>query len=284
MTYPLRVALAATALSLALPAAAAEDLSALPGGVVRWAAPDTSRCSMPGLSFDAIGGACYFPIDVLQKPGVISVTRHFGEGRKESARVRVEPRNYGEKRIDLPDVPQAHPSAADEKRNQAERVTLAKVFGAKAGSAQFTLPLGKPARPMPKGEAFGVSRVFDGKPAAQPHMGTDYPVPVDSPVLAMADGTVVLAEDLFYPGQSVIIDHGHGLMTLYFHLSAIKAQVGESVKKGAPVGKVGSTGRSTRPHLFFGVRWHNARIDPKWVLEDPARMPTMTKETTSAAK
>ena len=62
---------------------------------------------------------------------------------------------------------------------------------------------------------------------------------------------------------------------MYFHLSAINVQTGQEVRKGDRVGQVGTTGRSTGPHLFFGVRWHNARIDPRFVLEDPARIPAL---------
>jgi murein DD-endopeptidase MepM/ murein hydrolase activator NlpD len=109
----------------------------------------------------------------------------------------------------------------------------------------------------------------------QPHMGSDYPVPVSAPVLAVADGTVALAQDLFYPGNAVFIDHGDGLISMYFHLSEINVQAGQQVRQGDRLGRVGTTGRSTGPHLFFAVRWHNARIDPRFVLEDPARIPAI---------
>ena len=139
----------------------------------------------------------------------------------------------------------------------------------------FSLPLGKPANPLPEGKSFGVDRIFNGKPAMQPHMGSDYPVPASAPVLAVAEGTVVLAQDLFYPGNAVFIDHGDGLISMYFHLSEIDVQAGQEVRKGDKLGQVGTTGRSTGPHLFFGVRWHNARIDPRFLLEDPAKIPAL---------
>jgi murein DD-endopeptidase MepM/ murein hydrolase activator NlpD len=106
-------------------------------------------------------------------------------------------------------------------------------------------------------------------------MGSDHAVPVGAPVLAVADGTVVLAQDLFYPGNAVFIDHGDGLISMYFHLSDIDVEAGQEVRKGDRLGKVGTTGRSTGPHLFFGVRWHNARIDPRFLLEDPALIPAL---------
>ena len=256
------------------PTASASALSVQPGTLVRWSVPGTTRCHMHARSWAPIGDTCYFPIDLEQKPGVVMVVRR-GQSRSESARINVEPRAYGTQSVELPDIPQANPSAADLKRNERERILLAKIFGRKEGTPRFDLPLGKPANPLPSGKSFGVDRVFNGKPAVQPHMGSDYAVPAGAPVLAVADGTVVLAQDLFYPGNAVFIDHGDGLISMYFHLSDIDVQNGQDVQKGDRLGKVGTTGRSTGPHLFFGVRWHNARIDPRFLLEDPALIPAL---------
>jgi murein DD-endopeptidase MepM/ murein hydrolase activator NlpD len=258
----------------AKPRSKSAALSVVPGTLVRWSVPGTMRCRMGARSWAPLGDTCYFPIDLEQKPGVITVARQ-GQGRSETARIAVEPRSYGTQEIELPDIAQANPSPADLRRNARERVLLAKVFNRKEGPARFALPLGKPANPLPEGKSFGVDRIFNGKPAAQPHVGTDYPVPASAPVLAVADGTVLLAQDLFYPGNAVIIDHGDGLVTMYFHLSDINVQTGQGVRKGDRVGQVGTTGRSTGPHLFFGVRWHNARIDPRFVLGDPAKIPAI---------
>ena len=73
------------------------------------------------------------------------------------------------------------------------------------------------------------------------------------------------------------LDHGDGLISMYFHLSEIKVQSGQEVKKGHTLGRVGSTGRATGPHLFFGVRWHNARIDPQFLLGEPGKIPTVDR-------
>ena len=254
--------------------APAVALSAAPGTLIRWSVPGTKRCSMGKRSWAPLGDTCYFPVDLEQKPGVISVVRR-GASRSEIARIRIEPRSYGTQEIELADIPQANPSPADLRRNERERVLLAKVFGRREGPPTFTLPLGKPANPLPEGKSFGVDRIFNGKPALQPHMGSDYPVPANAPVLAVADGTVVLAQDLFYPGNAVFVDHGDGLISMYFHLSEIDVQAGQEVAKGDKLGLVGTTGRSTGPHLFFGVRWHNARIDPGFLLEDPAKIPAL---------
>ncbi|MGB2677770.1 MAG: M23 family metallopeptidase [Candidatus Acidiferrum sp.] len=251
-------------------------ISAAPGTLVRWAAPGAKRCSMKGRSWAALEGTCYYPIDLLEKPGPITIAL-WGSGPKEFARISVEPNDYGTEEITLPDIPQANPSRADLKRDASDRALLSKVWMRKEGLAKFTLPLGVPASPLPKGKSFGVKRVYNGKPASEPHTGSDYDVPVGTPVLAVAAGTVVFAKDMFFEGNAVFIDHGDGLISMYFHLSELKVQVGQELKKGHTLGRVGATGRATGPHLWFGVRWHDARINPQFVLEDPGKIPAVNR-------
>jgi len=247
-------------------------ITAYPGTLVRWTVPGTLHCGMNGRLWAALLETCYYPIDLLQKPGIINISR-WGSGPREYARISVEPLDYGTEEIELPDIPQAHPSPDDLKRVLRDQLLESKIWRRREAPARFTLPLGLPARPFPPGKSFGVNRVFDGKPAPQPHTGVDYPVPVGSPVLAAAQGTVVLAADLFYAGNAVFIDHGDGLVSMYFHLAGIDVTPGQEVKKGHVLGTIGSTGRATGPHLFFAVRWHGARINPDSLFEDPAKIP-----------
>jgi len=253
-------------------------ITTAPGTLVRWSAPGTTHCGMKGRSWSAVKGTCYYPVDLQQQPGAIPISRS-GSGHSALGRITVEPFDYGTEEITLPDIPQANPSAKDLKRDARDRALLAKIWNRKEGPAKFTLPLRTPASPLPKGKSFGVKRVFNGKPASQPHTGTDYTTPVGTPVLAVADGTVTVAEDLFFEGNAVFIDHGDGLISMYFHLSDIKVEAGQEVKKGHTLGRVGSTGRATGPHLFFGVRWHHARINPQFMLEDPSKIPAVNPAT-----
>lgn len=250
------------------------EVATRPGGIVRWSAPGTKRCGMAGRTWPALGETCYFPIDLLRKPGVVTVTRH-GAGPAEHARVRVEPFEYGSEELDLGDIPQGNPSPEDLRRNARDQALVARVWRRREGPASFELPLGAPAANLPEPKTFGWNRVFNGKPATQPHMGVDYALTEGTPVVAAADGVVVIAEDLFYPGNAVFLDHGDGLVTMYFHLSRIDVQRGAQVRKGERLGLVGSTGRATGPHLFFGARWHDARIDPALLLDDPASIPAI---------
>jgi murein DD-endopeptidase MepM/ murein hydrolase activator NlpD len=253
------------------PAAAEPTVSAVPGTIVRWSAPGTKKCAMGKRTWPALHQTCYYPIDLLTKPGVVKVTR-FGKGHSESAGVSVEAFEYPTQQVDLGNIPQADPTKDEMKRALREEAQTNKVFARTEGPARFALPLGAPAKPLPEGREFGSKRIFNDTPAGQPHMGADYTIVEGTPVRAVADGTVALAEDQFFAGNGVYIDHGDGLVSMYFHLSKIAVKAGQKVRKGQTIGLVGSTGRSTGAHLFFGVRWHDARINPELLLDDPAKI------------
>ena len=250
-------------------------VGAMPGSLVRWTAPGTIRCSMQGRSWTALRGACYYPLDLELAPGTQIPISRGGGGPVVYGRITVEKADFGTEDITLPDIPQANPSAADLKRVARDRARLATIFNRKEGPPKFTLPLSPPARPLPPEKSFGVKRLFNGKPDSQPHTGVDYATPIGSPVLAVADGSVAIEQEMFFEGNAVFIDHGNGLISMYFHLADINVKAGQEVKAGQILGRVGSTGRATGPHLFFGIRWHNARVDPRFLLEEPARIPSV---------
>ena len=108
---------------------------------------------------------------------------------------------------------------------------------------------------------FGLRRIINGQPR-NPHTGLDLRGEKGTPVLACNSGVVVLVDELFFSGKSVILDHGWGFYSMYFHLSETLAGEGDRVRKGVVLGRVGSTGRSTRPHLHWAVRINGARVDP----------------------
>jgi len=108
---------------------------------------------------------------------------------------------------------------------------------------------------------FGKRRLMNGKPRS-PHSGTDFRSPDGTPVRSFSNGRVILAADLFYTGQTVVVDHGEGLFSLYAHLSEVLVNQGHELLAGDVLGKVGSTGRSTGAHLHLTVRLLAERIDP----------------------
>ena len=115
-------------------------------------------------------------------------------------------------------------------------------------------------------DVFGSQRIFNGK-AQREHQGLDYRVPTGTPVAAMNAGTVLLARFLYFEGNCVVIDHGQGLLTLYFHLSELKVKEGDSVKRGQEIGLSGGTGRATGPHLHVAVRWQGTYLDPARLMQ-----------------
>ena len=123
-------------------------------------------------------------------------------------------------------------------------------------------------KPIAKGRissVFGSQRILNGVPK-NPHNGIDIAVPPGTPVKAMSDGKVILsADDFYYAGNFIILDHGLGLNSMYLHLNESLVKEGQFVKKGDVIGKVGTTGRSTGPHLHWTVQWFNKRVDPNSV-------------------
>lgn len=127
---------------------------------------------------------------------------------------------------------------------------------------------GSLARPVPgaASSSFGKRSVFNGKPRS-PHTGADFRAEAGTPVAAPAAGRITLADDLYYAGQSVVIDHGHGLISMLIHMSRIDVEEGVMVERGDQVGLVGATGRVTGPHLHWAMRLSGARVDPLSLME-----------------
>ncbi len=113
---------------------------------------------------------------------------------------------------------------------------------------------------------FGLRRFFNGKPRS-PHSGVDLRARTGTPIRAPANGKVVLVRNCYLSGNTVVIDHGGGLFTLYAHLSRVKVKDGEMVRKGTTIGLAGSTGRATGPHLHWGVSLFGNRVDPARLME-----------------
>jgi murein DD-endopeptidase MepM/ murein hydrolase activator NlpD len=160
------------------------------------------------------------------------------------------------------------PPAEELARIARDREEVARVWAAADSQRLFRGAFRMPVTSDAHG-SFGVRRVFNGKPRSS-HDGVDLPAAEGAPVEAPAPATVALAGDLYFSGGTVILDHGRGLFTTYFHLSAIDVKAGETVASGQRVGAVGATGRATGPHLHWGARLHRARVNPLDLLKLPA--------------
>jgi Peptidase family M23 len=136
-------------------------------------------------------------------------------------------------------------------------------------------------RPVPgrTNGAFGSRSIFNGQPR-QPHGGADFLSPAGTPIHAPNSGRVVLARDLYFTGNTVVIDHGLGVFSLLAHLSVMDVHQGEVVTQGQTIGRVGATGRVTGPHLHWTVRMNGARVDPLAVLATVGRDAAGTQDPT----
>ena len=153
-----------------------------------------------------------------------------------------------------------NPPATVTARIEEETVRLSKLWQTATPERLWTQPFAVPVTESPN-SAFGSRSVFNGE-ARSPHSGADFPTPAGSPIKAPNAGKVVIAEDLYFSGNTVIIDHGLGLYSQLAHMSAIDVHVGDRVEQGQVVGKVGATGRVTGPHLHWAIRLSVARVDP----------------------
>ena len=206
-------------------------------------------------------------LDMQDRPGRYELTIEIvypQRTERRSLSVLVMKEEYPEQRLTLPS-----------KMVDLDKKTLARVeteskavHEAFAGFVPHPLWKGRFMEPV-QGKIsgrFGSRRVINGQPR-KPHSGEDIAAPEGTPVLAMNDGMVRLTADHFFSGKGVIVDHGLGLFSMYFHLSSVDVKHGQVVKKGQVIGKVGATGRATGPHLHWGVRLNGSRVDPYSLLE-----------------
>ena len=173
---------------------------------------------------------------------------------------------YGEQRLTVSRA-YVEPAPADLERIAREREILDRALGTwrEAPFADIRLAAPVAGRRSP---SFGFRRWFNDEPRA-PHKGMDIAAPAGTPVVAAADGQVTVAGDFYFNGNTVIIDHGQGLVTMYCHLATIEVAEGSPVRAGARIGTVGATGRVTGPHLHFGTYLNGTAVDPALLLAAP---------------
>ena len=152
------------------------------------------------------------------------------------------------------------PNPEQEARAAEETKRLREIYDRVTPERLWDGPFRMPLVGEFKGSNFGKRRVLNGHPGS-PHGGVDFPAPTGTPVHAAQKGRVVLAEELFFSGNTVIVDHGLGIYTFYCHFSEIDAKVGDEVVAGTILGKVGATGRVTGPHLHWGLEIEHARVN-----------------------
>ena len=152
------------------------------------------------------------------------------------------------------------PDAETMKRISAERVELEHALTARTQTPMFDHPFRWPVVGIVTG-TYGSTRILNGEPRS-PHLGVDVTAAAGTPIVAPTEGVVALVADYFFTGNTVVIDHGYGLTSLYAHLSRVDVKTGDRVAQGDVIGLMGATGRATGPNLHWGVDLSGVALDP----------------------
>jgi murein DD-endopeptidase MepM/ murein hydrolase activator NlpD len=220
---------------------------------------DTSGyAALVGFDMELTAGRLPWRIEIREPAGAV---------RSLAGVVPVGRREFDVQRLTLP-TPMVDLDPETERRAVTEAETLRKLYRTLTPERFWRGRFQRPVAGDEAGSGFGSRRVINGHPRA-PHGGTDYAAPRGTPVVSVNDGRVALVADYFFQGRFVVLDHGLGLYTLYFHLDETRVEIGQRVARGQVLGAVGSTGRATGPHLHFGVQLGAARIDPERLLALP---------------
>lgn len=273
MRHAIRLSAFLTASLMSAVALAAPQESRVPGGIAILPLPATLPADIsasydghPLLVETAADGSrrLIVGIPLAAAPGEAVVQIATGK-KNETLSFSISEKKYTEQHITLPPndkhVNPGPEELARYAREAKEQQAIYKTYSGNGTSwPSFVMPT-----KGERGSTFGLKRFFNGE-ARAPHLGMDIPAAEGQPAWAPADGVVVQTGDYFFNGRTVMIDHGHGLISMLCHLSEIKAKAGDKVKQGDVIGLVGHTGRATGPHLHWTVSLNDARIDPLLVL------------------
>jgi murein DD-endopeptidase MepM/ murein hydrolase activator NlpD len=237
--------------------------------VIGTAAPGASITVNGSSALVSADGRFCFGFEYDQETASV-IAAHFADGSSETRELRPLPRKYEVQRINGLPEQQAHPTKpAIVARIARENALIADARKHDTSGVAFAEPFDWPVPGIVSG-LFGSQRILNGVPAA-PHFGVDIAAPEGTPIHAPADGTITLAEPDFYlTGGTTVLDHGHGVFTLYIHQSALKVRVGQIVKRAEVIGLVGKKGRATGPHLHWGLNWFQVKLDPSLSTRTPA--------------
>ncbi|CAG1010140.1 Murein DD-endopeptidase MepM [Burkholderiales bacterium] len=203
------------------------------------------------------------PLAAKTGKGSLVVERRGRPGEQKT--YTIAPVKYAEQRLRVAPG-QVDLSKEDLARHERERAHLAQVIATFSDEPPPTLKLRQPV-PGERSSSFGLRRVFNDQ-ARNPHSGMDISAPAGTPVVAAGAGRVIDTGDYFFNGNTVWIDHGAGLLTMYCHLDTIAVKAGDALAAGDTVGTVGATGRTTGPHLHWSVSLNRAMVDPALFLTD----------------
>jgi murein DD-endopeptidase MepM/ murein hydrolase activator NlpD len=206
-------------------------------------------------------------LDVEAGEQAAPISLHYAGGRTQTLQemIEVKGKSFPTTRLTVaPKYVELNPE--DQARANREAKETAALYARLTPQKYWTGKFETPIPGVTGGRNFGSRRVFNNQPRA-PHSGADLKAATGDKILASNAGKVVLAHDFFFNGNAVFIDHGLGVYTMYLHLSEIHVKPGDMVERGQVVGLAGATGRVTGPHLHWGVRIGDARVDPFSLVE-----------------
>jgi len=197
-------------------------------------------------------------------PGADELAVETPGGGRRRILFAVHAKRYPAQHISLRNRHLVNPTARDMQRIEREEREIHAALARWEDRERAEFPLAAPIHGRVT-SAFGLRRFFNGEPR-RPHSGLDIAAPRGTVVRAAGAGEVIDTGDYFFDGRAVFIDHGQGLVTMYFHLHTVEVKPGRHVTRGQPIGTVGMSGRATGPHLHFGLSLNGAMIDPDLVL------------------
>ncbi|TNJ16550.1 peptidase M23 [Aeromonas hydrophila] len=169
-------------------------------------------------------------------------------------------KHYREQHIKLKNSRQVNPLAEDMTRINRELAEQTRAYQTFSPAQPSNLLFDKPVE-GPLSSPFGLRRFFNGE-ERNPHSGLDFAVGAGTPIKSPAAGKVILIGNYFFNGNTVFVDHGQGLISMFCHMSKVDVKLGQSLPRGGIVGRVGATGRATGPHMHWNVSLNDARVDP----------------------
>ena len=230
------------------------------GGLVTGRAPAGTRVVFDGRSL-RVGEDGIFLLGFGRDTRRASLDLSFPDGRSETRTLTIGKRDWLIQRVDGLPQQTVTPDEGELQRIRDDAALAAEARKRDSAEPLFGVGFIWPVIGSVSG-VYGSQRILNGQPRT-PHFGVDIAVPTGTPVKAAADGVASLVHpDMFLTGQTVILDHGFGLSTIYVHMSAIAVTLGQRVKQGEVIGQVGATGRATGPHLHWGMNLFDIRLDP----------------------
>jgi biotin carboxyl carrier protein len=214
------------------------------------------------------------------RPGRHEFQVRTSDGRTQRVAFEVYPKTYESQHITIKNKRMVNPEKRDLERIAREQKQISSALEHWSEGEEVTLSFDLPVEGA-LSSPFGLRRFFNDQPR-KPHSGLDIAAPEGAPIRAPAAGTVLDTGEFFFNGNTVFVDHGQGLVTMYCHMNRIDVKPGQHVAKGDTLGLVGMTGRVTGPHLHWGVSLNDARVDPSLFLADPTAL--VQHEDTTAGK